>query len=183
MIDAAVTPAQSRSSGAPALWWASPLLGVLSIAAGVVILARPHNSLATLAVVAGVFMLFDSVYEVAMSLRRDTEARGFSAIIGVLGIVAGILLIRHPVVTVTAIALILGIWLTAIGAVRLVSAVVGDRRVPDVVLGLVQIVAGIVIVGSPDIGIATLAVLAGISFLLNGVVLIGSGWLARTADG
>jgi uncharacterized membrane protein HdeD (DUF308 family) len=44
------------------------------------------------------------------------------------------------------------------------------------VVAAVEIIAGIVIVSSPDIGFATLAVLAGIAFILNGIGLLGLGW-------
>jgi uncharacterized membrane protein HdeD (DUF308 family) len=175
MVDGAIAPAPALQ----AMRWAAPLLGVLSIVAGIIMLVRPHGSIETLAVVVGIFMLFDSIFELATSLSRDSEARGFAAIVGVLGIVAGILLIRHPLESVTAVALIIGIWLTGVGALRLASGLVGARSTARVVLGLVEMVAGIVLVASPGIGVTTLALLAGLSFLLNGVVLLGAGRLAR----
>jgi uncharacterized membrane protein HdeD (DUF308 family) len=163
----------------PAIWWWAPLLGVVSLIAGVVMLVRPDESLETLAVVAGVLVLLDSAYELATSLRRSTEARGFSALIGVLGIVAGILLVRHPVETVTAIGLILGIWLTGAGSLHLAGAITQRDSRWEALLGGVQMVAGVVILSSPGIGLATLGLLAGIAFLLNGVVLIGMGTVVR----
>jgi len=37
-------------------WWLFVLVGVLSIVAGVIILFKPSSSLATLAVIAGIFL-------------------------------------------------------------------------------------------------------------------------------
>jgi len=45
------------------------------------------------------------------------QSRGTSA---VLGVIAGVLLIRDPVPGVTMVALLLGTWLVALGAVRLI---------------------------------------------------------------
>jgi uncharacterized membrane protein HdeD (DUF308 family) len=180
MHDTTVSPKQLRRSALPAAWWLSPILGVLSVIAGIVVLAKPGDSLATLAVVSGIFLLVDGVFELATSFDPDTQSRGTSAVLGVLGLIAGVLLIRHPVPGVTMVALLLGTWLVALGAVRLAWTVVYERRPRGAVLGLVQLVAGIVIVATPGIGFATLALLVGVSFLANGAALIAIGWMIRT---
>jgi uncharacterized membrane protein HdeD (DUF308 family) len=82
-------------------WWLMLLVGVLGVVAGVLVLAKPSNSLATLAVICGVFALVDGIL---------IEDDGFAAaLLGILGIVIGILLIRHPIHGVTAVALLVGI--------------------------------------------------------------------------
>ena len=48
-------------------WWLLALVGVLSIAAGIIILLKPSDSLATLAVIAGIFLLLDGIIELAAS--------------------------------------------------------------------------------------------------------------------
>ena len=42
-----------------------------------------------------------------------------------------------------------------------------------------QIVVGIILVASPHIGLATLALLIGIAFILNGIALVGLGTVIR----
>jgi uncharacterized membrane protein HdeD (DUF308 family) len=161
-------------------WWLPVGLGALSVIAGIVVLANPH-SLNALAVVTGIFLLIDGIYEFVTALAAETEARGMVALLGVLCIVAGVVLVRHPGTGVTAVALLLGIWLLATGAVRLAWTVVYDRRLGSALVSVVQLIAGVVIVAIPDIGVATLALLAGIAFILNGVALIAAGWLIRAA--
>lgn len=46
-------------------------------------------------------------------------------------------------------------------------------------MAALQIVAGIVLVASPHIGLATLALLIGIAFILNGIALVGLGTVIR----
>jgi hypothetical protein len=53
-----------------------------------------------------VFVLLDSLYELVTSLFAERGAVG--ALLGVLGIVIGILLIRHPVHGVLAVGLLVG---------------------------------------------------------------------------
>ena len=93
---------------------------MLSLIAGVIVLAKPSNSLATLAVVAGIFVLIDGIVELCASLVGDTENRGSAALLGVLNLIVGVVLIRHPVGGVTFVVVMIGIWLIAMGAVRFV---------------------------------------------------------------
>jgi uncharacterized membrane protein HdeD (DUF308 family) len=159
-------------------WWLLMGLGLLSVIVGVIVLIKPSNSLATLAVITGIFVLIDSIAELAIALFA--ERSGAAAILGVLGIVIGVLLIRHPTTGVTAIAILIGIWLLALGVIRLVSAVTFRRGVWSIALALFEIIAGIVIVASPHIGFAVLALLVGIAFILNGISIIALGWVMHT---
>src|SRR5438445_13830480 len=86
-------------------WWLFLAVGLMSIAAGVIVLAKPSNSLATLAVIAGIFVLVDGIFDLVASFSARTGNRGLVAIVGVLDIVVGVLLIRHPIGGVLAIAL------------------------------------------------------------------------------
>jgi uncharacterized membrane protein HdeD (DUF308 family) len=47
---------------------------------------------------------------------------GMVALLGVLTAIVGVLLIRHPIAGVPAVALLIGIWLITIGVVRFVAA-------------------------------------------------------------
>ena len=168
-------------------WWLVVLIGLVSVVIGVIVLLKPSNSLAALAVITGIFVLIFGIMEVISALFIQTVNRGLGTLIGVLSAIVGILLIRHPVKGVTLVALLLGIWLVAVGAIRLVAAFDSDEhRVWRFVLAIIEVVAGIVIVASPDIGYATLALLVGISLIANGVAMVLLGWtmhsVRRAAD-
>ena len=158
-------------------WWLLLLVGVLSIVAGVIILLKPSNSLATLAVIAGIFLLLDGILELVSSFMRSTRNRGLVALLGVLSAIVGVLLIRHPIGGVTAVALLIGIWLIAVGVIRLATAFEEyGHRAWHAVVGVVELIAGIVIVANPNIGFATLAILVGVGFILNGIGMAALGW-------
>lgn len=161
-------------------WWLVLLVGLLSVVAGVVILFKPGDSLATLAVIAGIFLLVDGILELASSFMRSTQSRGLVALFGVLTAVVGVLLIRHPIGGVAAVALLIGIWLIAIGVIRFVTAFEElDHRGWHAFAGILELIAGIVIVANPGIGFATLAILVGIGFILNGIGMTALGWGMR----
>jgi uncharacterized membrane protein HdeD (DUF308 family) len=159
-------------------WWALLLAGVLCVAAGVIVLVEPSISLQTLAVVTGIFLLVDGILEIVAAIASPGENRGLLAVLGVISAIAGVILIRHPINGVVAIALVLGLWLIALGVIRLIRTfdAVG-RRIWSFLLSAVELIAGIVIVSSPDIGVATLALLVGIAFIVRGIGLCQVGWV------
>jgi uncharacterized membrane protein HdeD (DUF308 family) len=163
-------------------WWLFMLIGFLGMAVGVTILAKPGDSLSTLAVIAGIFLLVAGILELIAALLHGTQSRGMVALLGVLTSIVGVLLIRHPIEGVTAIALLIGIWLIAVGVLRCVAAFeVSLYRGWNILVGVIELVAGIVIVSSPDIGFATLALLVGIGFIANGIGIFALGLMMRGA--
>jgi uncharacterized membrane protein HdeD (DUF308 family) len=159
------------------IWWLFMLAGLVSIAAGVIVLLKPSNSLATLAVITGIFVLVDGAFDLVASFSRRTENRGLSALVGVVSIVVGVLLIRHPVSGVLAVALLIGIWLIAVGVVRVVRSFDKAHRGWNIVVGVIEATAGIVIVSTPPIAFTTLALLVGIAFIANGLGQFALGWI------
>src|SRR4051794_8572142 len=163
-------------------WWLLLIAGLLGIAAGIIVLVEPAISLETLAVVAGVFLLVDAIFEIAAAIAGAVPNRGMLALLGVLSAIVGVLLIRHPINGVVAIALLLGLWLITMGVVRAMAAFeLTERRGWNLLLAAFELIAGIVIVSSPDIGVATLAVLVGISFIVRGVGMCMVAWMLRGA--
>jgi uncharacterized membrane protein HdeD (DUF308 family) len=171
------TLARNEARTAAGGWWLLVLIGVISIVAGVIILFKPGDSLATLAVIAGIFLLVDGLLELTAALFHGTQSRGMAALLGVLTAIVGVLLIRHPIAGVAAVALLIGIWLITIGVIRFVAAFeIAESRGWNIVAGLIELIAGIAIIADPNIGFATLALLVGIAFILNGMGLTALGW-------
>ncbi len=162
-------------------WWVLALLGVLGVVAGVIVLAVPSISLATLAVLTGIFLLIDGIVEVTSALVDAEENRALIAIFGVITAIAGVILIRHPTHALTAIALLVGLWLLVAGLLRLIrSFSQRGGRGAAIALAVLEMIAGIVIVASPGIGLATLALLIGIAFIVRGIMLCVAGWGLRS---
>ncbi|MGZ4187356.1 MAG: HdeD family acid-resistance protein [Solirubrobacteraceae bacterium] len=179
MRDDLATPEEVRALTRS--WWIAVVLGVLSIVAGAIVVARPDHSLRALAVIIGIFILIDGIVEIYWAIADGVESHATAALLGVLNLVVGILLIRHPIAGVQAVALFIGIWLTAVGVFRAVVALGSPGgRLGRLLIAGVEILAGIVIVASPDIGYATLTLLVGISFIANGIAMIAAGVLLRT---
>ena len=152
--------------------WLIALLALLTLAFGVVILVEPSITLSTLAVLVGIYLLVSGVIDVGWAIFGNRENRGLAAVFGVISAVLGVLLIRHPTVAVTAVALLIGLWLLAAGLLRLVRTfAVPGNRIWSFVLAVVEIAFGVVIVSDPKIGVATLALITGIALIVRAVTL------------
>lgn len=163
-------------------WWLLFLVGLVSIVVGVVVLFKPGDSLETLAVIVGIFLLFNGIVELLASLMRSTQDRGLVALFGVLSAIVGILLIRHPVAGVEFVALLVGLWLITVGVIRFATAFYEySHRFWHGFAGALAMIAGVVIIVDSDIGYATLALLVGIGFIANGIGMTALGWGLKQA--
>jgi len=157
-------------------------VGVISLIAGVLAIAYPDITLLALAIFAGINLIVLSVLSLveAFDSTVDSGARALGAVLGVLGLIAGIVVLKRPSESLLAILLVLGIWLIVSGAVAFFQSfedVAG--RAPRMLVALCEITLGVLILALPDLSLKTVAVLAGIGFVLRGVLAIYTGWQLR----
>ena len=166
------------------LWWLLVLFGVVTFGVGVFFVVSPHETLSTFTVIAGIFLLVDGVLAIFGSIFGKGEGRGLLAVIGVLSAIAGLLLIKRPFDTLLVFTLIVGIWFVVAGVVRFVVALASpEGRSGNIVVAVLDVIAGIVILSWPDLGLATLAVIIGIVLILRGALFILAGWQLHKLDG
>jgi len=162
-------------------WYLFVVTGVVSLIVGVLVLAQPNISLKTLAVIAGIYLLLAGVVAIVRTVSDDERGAG-GLLIGILALIAGVVVIRHPGESVVAMSLALGIYFLVAGALDLARAIVGPRRLFSLVRGVVLTAAGVIITSSPEISVKTLALLTGIALLLQGAIQIGEGLVMRSVD-
>jgi uncharacterized membrane protein HdeD (DUF308 family) len=165
-------------------WWLFVLFGVVTLGVGVFFVVSPHETLSTFTVIAGIFLLVDGVLALLASIFNKGDGRGLLALIGVLSVLAGLVLIKKPFDTLVVFTLIVGVWFVAAGIVRFVVALASpEARGGNIVTAILDLIAGVVILSWPDLGLATLAVIIGIVLILRGVFFIAAGWqLRKLAD-
>ena len=100
-----------------------------------------------------------------------------------LSAIAGLILIKKPFETLVVFTLIVGVWFVVAGIVRLVSAFDSrEARGGNILVALLDLIAGAVILAWPDLGLATLAVIIGIVLVVRGALFIATGWQLRALD-
>jgi len=166
------------------LWWVPTLFGVMTLGVGLFFVVSPHETLSTFTVIAGIFLLVDGVLAILGSIFNDGEGRGALALIGVLSAIAGRVLIKKPFDTLVAFTLIFGVWFVVAGVMRFVVAVWSpEDRGGNILTAILDVIAGIVILAWPDLGLSTLAVIIGIVLIVRGLLFIVAGWQLHKLDG
>ena len=164
-------------------WWLPLLFGVAALGVGIFFIVSPHETLSTFTAIAGIFVLVDGVIAIVGSILGSGDGRGLLALIGVLSAIAGLILIKKPFETLVVFTLIVGVWFVVAGIVRLVSAFdAREARGGNILVALLDLVAGGVILAWPDLGLATLAVIIGIVLVVRGALFIVTGWQLRALD-
>jgi uncharacterized membrane protein HdeD (DUF308 family) len=182
MSDHAAPDPLSELSGAG---WLLIAAGAISIVAGLLAIAYPDITLKLLAIFGGINLILMSVLSLvdAIAANADSGSRTLSALLGVIGLIAGIVVLRRPGETLLALLLILGVWLIVSGVIRFFLAVNEPRedRAFAMLASVAEIVLGILILSIPDLSLRTVAVLAGLGFILRGALAVHAGWQLRKA--
>ena len=105
---------------------------------------------------------------------RAVQASGWLLIVvGVISIIAGILALVYPDITLLALGLIVGIEVLLLGVLALVDAVAGERgtgpRILIAVLGVLGVLGGIVMIRRPGETILVIVLVLGLWLVLSGV--------------
>lgn len=170
----AIRPTQSPEQ----FWYLMVLTGLISLGIGVVVLTDPGRSLKVLCVLVGIYLLVAGAVMIAKTV--STEDRGAGGILaGILALIAGVVVIRHPSQSVVAVSLALGIYFLVVGALDLAHAIIGPQRLLYLLRGVVLVGAGTIIVASPEISVKTLAILTGLALCVGGALQIAEGFVMR----
>ena len=186
MTTSAETPIPSLL---PHLWKSTLISGVLSLIVGVVVLAWPGISVLTAAVAFGIYLLITGAAQVvfAFSLHVSAGSRILLFISGAASLILAVLAFRHfgQGYAVLLLAIWIGIGFIFRGVATTVSAI-HDPHLPgrgwSIFLGVITLIAGIVVLGSPLESILTLALVVGVFFVVIGVFEIVSSFGIRKAS-
>jgi uncharacterized membrane protein HdeD (DUF308 family) len=159
--------------------------GIITVVAGIVALAWPGPTLVVLAILFGIELLVLGIYRFVAAFGPDMSAgnRILYALLGVLSLIIGLYALRHVVITLIALALLLGIFWVVNGAVELFAAI-SHREMAHrgwtSVLGVLGIFAGIILLAYPGLSLVVLAVIVGIWLLVYGFMEISVAWQIRS---
>jgi uncharacterized membrane protein HdeD (DUF308 family) len=98
------------------------ILGVLALIAGTSLFLRPLRNIPALIIVLSVFWVVGGLVEAIGSIVDRGPGWGWGLVSGLLSVVAGILVISWPEITLFVIAITAGIWMIVLGVVRIVAA-------------------------------------------------------------
>jgi uncharacterized membrane protein HdeD (DUF308 family) len=154
--------------------------GVLTLLAGIFVLAWPGVTLLALAVLFGVQLIVSGIFRFVASFASDDLTGGtrvLLALLGVLSVIIGLWAVRHVLLTLLALIVFLGIFWVVNGVIDVFTAI-SHREMPHrgwaAVTGLLSALAGIVVLASPGLSLFGLAVILGVWLLILGGMEIGA---------
>ncbi len=99
------------------------LIGVLLIGAGIGALSNLFSSLGALVFLAGFLLILDGADDLVRAVRNDSQtSRGWLVATGVLGVIAGGVVLSRPAVGLFTLVVVLGAMLLMLGVTRIAAA-------------------------------------------------------------
>lgn len=161
--------------------------GIITLIAGVTVLAWPGPTLVVVAIIFGIQLIVTGIFRfVSAFTTHDLSGgtRALWAIIGALALIVGLYALRDVFITILALGLLLGIFWVIYGVAELFAAF-SHRDVRHRgwtgAMGALSIVAGGLLLAYPHLSIVVLALLIGAWLLVFGIMEIAMAFRLRSA--
>jgi uncharacterized membrane protein HdeD (DUF308 family) len=156
--------------------WLLLIQGVALIILGILLFTTPVKATTLLVVLLGFYWLISGIVNIVW-IFFDRTSWGWKLVMGILGIIAGLLIIQHPlwstILVPATLIIVMGVWGIIIGIVALIQAFTGGGWGAGI-LGILSIIFGIILLANPIFAII------GLPFVLGIVAIVGGiGALAR----
>jgi len=159
--------------------------GLLTLVIGILVMVWPEATLRVLTVLFGLELILVGIFRLIRVFSSGEQHRVWSALIGILAIFLGVVVLRNIWDTVAVLAVVLGAYWIIAGILDFVMAV-GDSTFPSrgftIFMGIIQVIAGIVVVAWPTESVTVLTWLIGIWFVVLGILGVVMAFLVRSED-
>mgnify|MGYP001825814436 FL=1 len=168
----ATTAEQTEGTQVP--WWLVLIEGIALIILGLLLLANPAKTSVIVIQVLGIYWLSVGIIKI-VSIFIDSSMWGWKLFAGIVGILAGILILQHPLyaplLVGAALVIILGIQGLIMGIVGLIQAFQGAGWGVGI-LGVVSILIGILLLANLWLFTFSLPWVIGILAIVGGIIAI-----------
>ena len=170
-----------RRRGETLPWWLVLVEGILVVLFGLLLLVAPGASLFFMVQLLGLYLFIAGILRI-MGIFLDSSFWGLKLVAGILCLIAGLAVLRHPLWSTIAapagLVIIVGFLAMLEGAAGLVVALQGGGWGMGV-LSVLGILFGFILVINPLIGVAALPFVLGIFMLIGGVGAVGQAFRMR----
>jgi len=166
-----------------AAWGWMLAYALLSLALGIILIAWPNETLVAAAFFLGLWLFVTGVFRVVVAFSHSAEGmRGVLVLIGILGVLAGIVLMRHPFNAVSILGLIIGAYLVIHGIIQFVVALSAkgeQHRGWAIFAAVVGFVAGIIVLAQPNASLSVVVWIVGIYLIVFAIMGVIAAFQAR----
>lgn len=158
-------------------WWLILLRGICAIAFGVLAFVWPGATLIALVLLYGAFALADGVLALGAAISGGTPTpRWWLAVVGVLGVAAGVVTFLWPGMTAAVLQVFIAAWAIASGIMQIVGAFLLRKEIDSewflIAAGALWVVFGLILVFRPAVGTLALLYTIGSFAILYGALLV-----------
>jgi uncharacterized membrane protein HdeD (DUF308 family) len=164
-------------------WWLVLLEGIFAAIFGFLLLIAPGSTLVFLVQILGFYLLIDGIFRI-VSMFIDSSLWGLKLVLGILGVIAGIVVLQHPlwssIAVPTYLVYFIGFLAMFQGFGGLIQAFRGGGWGAGI-LGILAIIFGIILVLSPLIGVVALPFFLGGFMLAGGIAAVVASFRLRSS--
>src|SRR5271165_2035407 len=157
------------------IWWVFLLKGFAGIILGFMLITEPAATLVAITTLLGFYWLVLGVLSLVQVFVDRSIPWIWPLLTGIVGILAGLFVLRHPLVAAltvpTVLVIILGIQGLVIGAVQIIGGFKGGGIGPFI-LGAINVLVGILLLGSPVAAALAVPLVFGVLLLIQGAGLM-----------
>lgn len=152
-------------------------LSILAFIIGLIMTVYPGLSINTIGIIVGIYIIIHGITLVALDFKSNLSYVQFDGIAsGILFILLGIVFIITPGILSIFLTIALGIWiiLLSVSAIRL-SLVVRSKDsnwILILLFGIIDLIAGIIILFNPLASVISITILSGIVIMFHSIVNI-----------
>jgi uncharacterized membrane protein HdeD (DUF308 family) len=169
MTTTSVQPQQSN------IWWLFLLEGAAGIILGLMLLTAPGLTTVALVTFLGYYWLIMGILALVRVFTDRSIPWIWSFLTGIVGILAGVVVVRHPLLAAltvpTTIVIILGAQGLVMGVLEIVSGFTGGG-IGSFILGAIYVLAGLLLLSSPIVAALAVPLVFAVLLLVQGVALI-----------
>ena len=166
-------------------WWIILIEGIFALIFGIFLITAPGATSVFLVTVLGFYFLIRGIFSIIEIFIPNTGTHwGWLLCMGILGIIAGMVVLRHPIYATvfvgTLLILIVAIDALLMGILGLIRAFTGAGWGPGI-LGVLSIIIAIFLFANLWVAIQALPIILGVCMIVGGIAAIFFSFNVRSA--
>jgi LPXTG-motif cell wall-anchored protein len=172
-----------EAPGSP--WWIVLVEGIFALIFGIFLITAPGSTSVFLVTVLGFYWLIRGIFSIVEIFIPNTGTHwGWLLFMGILGIIAGMVVLRHPIYATALVGTFLIVFLAVdgliMGIMGLIRAFTGAGWGPGI-LGILTIIIAILLFTNINGAVQALPIVIGALLIVGGIVAIFFSFRIRRA--
>jgi uncharacterized membrane protein HdeD (DUF308 family) len=165
-------------------WWIALLQGIAAIIIGALLVAEPAETFLTLLPFLGIYWLVIGILSLVRVFIDRSVPWIWSLLTGIVGVLAGVAVLRHPLLAAimipTVLVIVLGVQGLVMGILEIIEGFEGGGP-GSFILGVINILVGLLLLARPIAAALAVPLVFGILLLVQGIGLIVFAFRVRSA--